>query len=96
MRMPRGAMPTPRSELAASEPYRSESIAEIFIPSGEFPTSNQEIAAARPSTAAPESFLAWPMATWSSAGIIDRQSLINIAGEARARNPTTIVKKPGG
>src|SRR5579863_4043558 len=45
MRMPRGAMPTPRSELAASEPSRPESIAEIFVPSGAFPPFNQELAA---------------------------------------------------
>jgi hypothetical protein len=94
--MPRGAMPTPRSELAASEPYRSESIAEIFIPSGAFPSSSQEFAAVRPCKAAPESFLAWPVATWGSVGIIDQQSLMHITGEAWIRNPTTIVKKPGG
>lgn len=64
MRMPRGAFPTPRSELAASEPYRPESGAEIFVPSGAFPSPNQELAAAQPykaSGGAPESFLAWPM-----------------------------------
>jgi len=63
--MPRGAIPTPRSELAASEPYRPpESGAEIFVPSGEFPTPNHELAAAQPykaTGAAPESFLAWPI-----------------------------------
>jgi hypothetical protein len=63
-KMPRGAIPTPRSELAASEPYRPESGAEIFVPSGEFPTPNHEFAAVqpyKPSGAAPESFLAWPI-----------------------------------
>ena len=63
-KMPRGAMPTPRNELAASEPYRPEAGAEIFVPSGEFPTPNQELAAARPyraAGAAPESFIAWPI-----------------------------------
>jgi hypothetical protein len=63
-KMPRGAIPTPRSELAASEPYRPEGGAEIFVPSGEFPTPNQELAAAQPYTAvgaAPESFIAWPI-----------------------------------
>jgi hypothetical protein len=62
--MPRGAIPTPRSELAASEPYRPESAAEIFVPSGAFPTPNHELAAAQPfkvGGAAPESFLAWPV-----------------------------------
>jgi len=63
-KMPRGAIPTPRSELAASEPYRPEAGAEIFVPSGEFPTPNHELAAAQPYQAvgtSPESFLAWPI-----------------------------------
>jgi hypothetical protein len=63
-RMPRGAIPTPRSELAASEPYQPMSGAVIFVPSGEFPTPNQELAAAQPYKVvgtAPESFLAWPI-----------------------------------
>jgi hypothetical protein len=63
--MPRGAIPTPRNELAASEPYRPESDAEIFVPSGAFATPNHELAAARPYQAggtAPASFLAWPIA----------------------------------
>jgi hypothetical protein len=67
-KMPRGAIPTPRSELAASEPYRPEASAEIFVPSGEFPTPNHELAAAQPYKAvgaAPESFIAWPIATGS-------------------------------
>jgi hypothetical protein len=62
--MPRGAMPTPRSELAASEPYRPGSGAEILVPSGEFPTPNHELAAAQPYKAGGatiESFLAWPI-----------------------------------
>ena len=65
IKMPRGAIPTPRSELAASEPYRPEGGAEIFVPSGEFPTPNHELAAAQPyrsGAAAPESFIAWPTA----------------------------------
>ena len=44
-KMPRGAIPTLRSELAASEPYRPEAAAEIFVPSGEFPTPNGRVAA---------------------------------------------------
>src|ERR1700722_9639539 len=62
--MPRGAIPTPRSELAASEPYRPEAGADIFVPSGEFPSPNHELAAAQPyeaGGAAPESFIAWPI-----------------------------------
>jgi hypothetical protein len=64
IKMPRGAIPTPRSELAASDPYRPESSAEVFVPSGALPTPNHELASAqpyRPSGAAPESFLAWPI-----------------------------------
>jgi hypothetical protein len=63
-KMPRGAIPTPRSDLAASEPYQIEGGAEIFVPSGEFPTPNHELAAAQPYRAvgaAPESFIAWPI-----------------------------------
>jgi len=63
-RMPRGAIPTPRSELAAAEPYRPEAGAEIFVPSGEFPTPNYELGAAQPyggGGAAPESCIAWPI-----------------------------------
>ena len=63
-KMPRGAKPTPRSELAASDPYEPDATAEIFVPSGPFPTPNHELASARPyrgGGAAPESFLAWPI-----------------------------------
>ncbi len=31
-KMPRGALPVSRSQLAASEPYRLEGGAEIFVP----------------------------------------------------------------
>jgi hypothetical protein len=64
IKMPRGAIPSPRSELAASEPYRPEAGAEILVPSGAFPTPNHELAAAHPYRAggvAPESFIAWPI-----------------------------------
>jgi len=63
-KMPRGAIPTPRSELAASESYRPQLGAEIPVPSGELPTPNHELAAAHPYRAvgeAPESFIAWPI-----------------------------------
>ena len=63
-KMPRGAIPTPRSELADSEPYRPESGAEMFAPSGAMPSPNFELAGAQPYRAAagaPESFLAWPI-----------------------------------
>jgi hypothetical protein len=63
-KMPRGAIPVSRSELAAAVPYRPEAGAEISVPSGEFPTPNHELAAAEPyraGGAAPESFLTWPI-----------------------------------
>src|SRR5580700_5123210 len=62
--MPRGAIPTPRSDLAASETYRPEAASEILVPSREFPTPNHELAAARPyitGIAAPENFIVWPI-----------------------------------
>jgi hypothetical protein len=40
--------------------------------------------------------LCYAMFIWGSMGIIDRQSLMNITGEAWVRNPTTIVKNLGG
>ena len=64
MKMPRGAIPAPRNQLAAADPYRPEGAAELFYPSGGFPTPNHELAAAqpyKPRGAAPESFLAWPI-----------------------------------
>lgn len=64
MKMPRGAKPALRNELAASEPYQPDAGTEIFVPSGEFPTPNHEIASAHPFRAgagAPESFIAWPV-----------------------------------
>jgi hypothetical protein len=61
--MPRGALPTPRSELAAAKPYPDEAGSETFAPSGEFPSPNQELAAAQPFKEgdAVKSFLAWPI-----------------------------------
>ena len=64
IKMPRGAIPSPRGDIAASEPYRAESGEEIFVPSGGFPTPNSELASAqryKVGGAAPESFLSWPM-----------------------------------
>jgi hypothetical protein len=63
-KMPRGAFPTPRSELTASEPYRPDAGEEAYYPSGEFPSPNHELAAASPYKAvatAPDSVLAWPV-----------------------------------
>ena len=63
-KMPRGAMPIARNELAAAEPYRVESSAETFVPSGKFPTPNHELSAAQPyraTGAAPKNFIRWPI-----------------------------------
>lgn len=62
--MPRGAIPTPRNELAASEPYRLDGKVTIFVPSGKIPTPNHELVDALPyraGCATPESILAWPI-----------------------------------
>jgi hypothetical protein len=63
LKMPRGAIPTPRNELVASEHYRPEARSDVFVPSGEFPSPNHELVVATPYTgdAAPESFLIWPV-----------------------------------
>ncbi len=69
--MPRGAIPTPRSVLAASEPYHIGLSNEKYAPSGHFPSPNHELASARPFRASgptPESWTAWPIriGTWKS------------------------------
>lgn len=67
IRMPRGAIPSPRNEIAASLPFEPSSTAELIGPANEFPSPNHVLAAAQPykihkdhSSATPESFLAWP------------------------------------
>jgi hypothetical protein len=84
--MPRGAIPIPRSGLAASEPYRLEAGPEIFAPSGKFPSPNHELAATQPyrgGGAVPESFLAWPIEIgfWGN----DKESNATWAEEAFAK-----------
>jgi hypothetical protein len=100
MRMPRGAMPTPRSQLAASEPYRPDAGSGIFIPSGAFPTPNQDLAAAqpyRPAGATPESYLAWPVQfdSWSNQRSIDsiwaEEAFAKACVEPREKIPAAIV-----
>ncbi len=44
MKMPRGAKPVQRHDLAASDPYGSEA---AFVPSGTFPSQNYELAEAK-------------------------------------------------
>lgn len=63
-KMPRGAIPTPRFELAASEPYRPEVGTEVWAPSGEFPSPNHELAEAQPyraGGAVRDSYVGWPI-----------------------------------
>ncbi len=84
--MPRGAIPSPRSEIAAAQPYRSETGADVVVPSGELASPNYELAAAQPyqaGAAAPESFLAWPIEIgfWGN----DRESNSSWAEEAFAK-----------
>jgi hypothetical protein len=76
-KMPRGAIPTPRSEIAASEPFRPESGSDLLVPSGEFPSPNHELAAASPfkGTSAPASFLAWPVEVRNWEGLSATDSL---------------------
>jgi hypothetical protein len=94
-KMPRGAIPVPRNELAASEPYRYAGSTEIFVPSGEFPTPNHELASALPykaSGATPESFITWPIGT--DRGWHDKGSNSIWAEEAFAKacsEPTVLI-----
>ena len=85
-KMPRGAIPVSRSELAASEPYRPEGGAESLCSKREFPSPNHELAAAQPyraGGAAPESFIAWPIEIgfWGN----DKESNSSWAEEAFAK-----------
>jgi hypothetical protein len=98
--MPRGAIPTLRSELAASEPYRPEGGAEIFVPSGDFPSPNHELAEAQPyraGGAAPESFIAWPtgIGFWGnekvSNSIWAEEAFAKACAEPRVFIPTDVV-----
>ena len=99
-KLPRGAIPSPRSEFAASEPYRPEAGAEVFVPSGEFPTPNHELAAAQPyrtSAAAPESFLAWPIGIdfWGNnkegSSIWAEEAFAKACGEPKVFIPSDVV-----
>ena len=63
-RMPRGAIPTPRSEFAASEPYRGPGLARKSSFQGASflgPITNLLVQPYKAGGAAPESFLAWPL-----------------------------------
>ena len=99
-KMPRGAIPTPRSELAASEPYRPEGGAEIFVPTGEFPTPNHELAAAQPykvSGATPESFITWPigLGSWENEKVSSsswaEEAFAKACAEPKVFIPTEVV-----
>jgi hypothetical protein len=85
-KMPRGAIPTPRSELAAADVYQPVGSNGTAVPSGDFPSPNQELAAAeswKPSNNAPESYLGWPIGIsfWGN----DRESNSTWAEEAFAK-----------
>jgi hypothetical protein len=72
--MPRGAIPSPRSEIVAAEAYRPDPEAAARVPSGAGPSPNYELAAAQPfrvSRDAPESHLSWPLrlADWGGADL---------------------------
>lgn len=96
MKMPRGAMPTPRNELAASEPYRPEGSLQIYIPSGAFPTPNQDLAAAppyKPAGVSPGSFLAWPLAIDSSTGQLTNSIWAEEAFAKASVEPRTLIPR---
>jgi hypothetical protein len=62
-KMPRGAIPSRRSDIAAADPYQPEGGIEMLVPKGEFPSPNQDLAGAqryRGAGSIPESFIAWP------------------------------------
>ena len=62
-RMPRGAIPSSRSDIAAADPYRPGGGVEVLVPTGEFPSPNHELAGAeryKGGGSVPESFTAWP------------------------------------
>lgn len=69
-KMPRGAIPVHRGDLAASEPYQPNAQVGVFVPSGNFPSPNHELAAAQPykseRDAVPESYIGWPLRIGSS------------------------------
>ena len=61
--MPRGAIPSSRSDIAAAKPYRPVGSVEPFVPTGVFPSPNEDLADAeryRAGGSVPESFIAWP------------------------------------
>ncbi len=98
--MPRGAIPSPRSDIAAAEPYRPEGSVEIFVPTGEFPSPNQELASARRyrgGASAPESFLAWPIeiGSWGNEKAINsswaEEAFAKACAEPKTLIPTDVV-----
>lgn len=98
--MPRGAIPSPRSDIAAAEPYRPEGSVEIFVPTGEFPSPNQELAGARRykgGGSIPESFIAWPtkIGSWgdntASNSIWAEEAFAKACVEPKVFIPTEVV-----
>jgi hypothetical protein len=61
--MPRGAIPSTRSDIAGAKPYRPDGSIEPGVPRGVFPSPNEDLADAqryRASGSIPEGFIAWP------------------------------------
>jgi hypothetical protein len=99
-KMPRGAIPIPRSELAASEPYRTEAEGGIFVPSGDFPTPNHELAAAHPYREGgpiPGSFIIWPIeiSSWGNDNVSNsswvEEAFAKACAEPKVFIPTDVV-----
>lgn len=99
-KMPRGAIPTPRSEIVASEPFQHEGSTEVFVPSGDFPSPNHELAAAPryKGGVAPTSFLARPIevGNWENSSARDslwaEEAFAKACAEPKAYIPVDTVQ----
>ena len=96
IKMPRGATPTPRSELAAAEPYTTGD--EVCGPGGTFPSPNHELAAAPPYQASgetPESFLAWPLtlSAWANDSRWAEESFAKACADPKIFIPPSLVQR---
>lgn len=74
--MPRGAIPTSRAALGASEPFRPDASSRVYVPSGRFPSPPYELAASQPYRASdlvPESALQWPikLGDWKNSNLAE-------------------------
>jgi hypothetical protein len=92
----RGAIPTPRSEIAASESFQPDPDAKIFVPGGALPTPNHELAAARrfrASGAAPKSSISWPerIGPWGDDSNWAEEAFAKACAEPRVLIPPDVV-----